>query len=258
MNLDRESSIGFFDSGVGGLSVLKETMKILPNENFIYFGDSINAPYGTKTVEEVKKLAFKAVEFLLNKNVKAIVVACNTATSAAIEELRNTYSSIPIIGIEPAVKPAVKLKRHGSIVIMATPMTLVEKKFVNLQNQFRKEADIVALPCGGLAELIETGNIDGENIKKYLEDKLQEVSNLNISAVVLGCTHYPFVKNQISNIIGQDIPIIDGSEGTAKQLKRMLLLKSINNNNSEKGTVTIYNSLNNKEVIDLSYKLLYL
>lgn len=258
MNLDRESSIGFFDSGVGGLSVLKETMKILPNENFIYFGDSINAPYGTKTVEEVKKLAFKAVEFLLNKNVKAIVVACNTATSAAIEELRNTYSSIPIIGIEPAVKPAVKLKRHGSIVIMATPMTLVEKKFVNLQNQFRKEADIVALPCGGLAELIETGNIDGENIKKYLEDKLQEVSNLNISAVVLGCTHYPFVKNQISNIIGQDIPIIDGSEGTAKQLKRMLFLKSINNNNSEKGTVTIYNSLNNKEVIDLSYKLLYL
>ena len=127
----KNNPIGFFDSGVGGLSVMREAISIMPNENYIYFGDSKNAPYGTKSLEEVRKLTFDAVEFLLMKNVKAIVIACNTATSAAIEELRNKYTYIPIIGIEPAIKPAVNLNKEGNIIVMATPMTL-EK--INLKN----------------------------------------------------------------------------------------------------------------------------
>jgi len=129
---DNKNPIGFIDSGVGGVSVLKEAVKLLPNENYIYFGDSKNAPYGIKSVKEVQKLTFDACEFLINHNAKALVIACNTATSAAINELRKKYKSIPVIGIEPALKPAVELNRKGKIIVMATPMTLAEKKFNEL------------------------------------------------------------------------------------------------------------------------------
>ena len=130
----KDKPVGFFDSGVGGISVLKEAIKLLPKENFVYFGDSKNAPYGTKKVEEVIELSFNAVDFLLNHEVKAIVVACNTATSAAIDPLRLRYMNVPIIGIEPALKPAVELNKQGKIIIMATPMTLSENKFYSYEN----------------------------------------------------------------------------------------------------------------------------
>ena len=149
----RDKPIGVFDSGVGGISVLKEAVKLLPKEDFIYFGDSKNAPYGTKKVEEVIELSFTAVDFLLKHGVKAVVVACNTATSAAIESLRQKYIDIPIIGIEPALKPAVELNKRGKIIIMATPMTLLENKFQSLMKTYEKEIDIETLPCVGLVEL---------------------------------------------------------------------------------------------------------
>ena len=133
----KKMPIGFFDSGVGGISVLKEAVKLMPNEHYIYFGDSKNAPYGIKEVEEVKALTYKAVEFLIEKGAKAIVIACNTATSAAVRALRITYPNIPIIGIEPAVKPAVKLGRKGPVIIMATPMTLKEKKLKVLMDKYK-------------------------------------------------------------------------------------------------------------------------
>ncbi|GAA0127176.1 glutamate racemase [Clostridium sp. CTA-19] len=256
MNLSKGDCIGFFDSGVGGLSVLKETLKILPNENFIYYGDSANAPYGTKEYSEIKKLTFDAIKFLLSKNVKAIVIACNTATSVAVEDLRKEYKSIPIIGIEPALKPAVELKKQGQIVIMATPITLVEKKFAKLQEKYKKVADIKPLPCGGLAELIETGNIDGIEIHNYLKEKLENLSNENLGTIVLGCTHYPFIKDKIVEFVGKNVDIIDGSLGTAKQLERLLTIRNMKNPQSEKGIVEIYNSLNKKEMIELSYRLL--
>lgn len=256
LGFNSESSIGFFDSGIGGLSVLKETIKVLPNENYIYFGDSINAPYGIKNVSEVKRLTFNAVKFLLSKNVKAIVIACNTATSAAIEELRGQYANIPIIGIEPAVKPAVELNREGSIVIMATPMTLAESKFAKLQSKYKKIANIEPLPCAGLAEIIDEGKITGEEIHSYLVNKLKDIENMEIGSIVLGCTHYPLIKEEIIKVIGSEIPVIDGSLGTSKQLKRMLSSRKILNTSNSKGNVQIYNSLQSKEIIDLSYKLL--
>ena len=249
--------IGFFDSGVGGLSVLREAIKVLPNEDFIYFGDSKNAPYGTKTVDEVKRLTFNAVEFLLGHNVKAVVIACNTATSAAIEDLRNSYKDIPIIGIEPALKPAVELNRKGKIVVMATPMTLAEKKFNDLMAKYKGRSEMVSLPCPGLVEYVEKGIVKGQELNNYLQKKLSIIDKKEISSVVLGCTHYPFIKEELSKILGEDVVIIDGSLGTSIQLKRKLIKNNSLNLQDKKGTVKIFNSLdNNEEIIKISKKLL--
>jgi len=259
---NKEKPIGFFDSGVGGISVLKESLKILPNEDFVYFGDSINAPYGTKDVNEVKKLTFNAVDFLLDKGVKVVVIACNTATSAAIDDLREKYKDIPIIGIEPALKPAVEISRGKSIIIMATPMTLAEKKFSNLMEQYKKEVNMISLPCAGLVELIENGIIEGDQIQSYLRDKLKEFIHLDVASIVLGCTHYPFIKNELIKIVGEKTIIIDGSVGTVNQLKRQLTRNNLLNEKKTKGIVTIYSSstssssATNSNMIDLSYKLL--
>lgn len=248
--------IGFFDSGVGGLSVLKKSIKLLPNEDFIYLGDSKNAPYGVKSVEEVRKLSFQAVEFLLQYNVKAIVVACNTATSAAIEQLRKEYRKIPIIGIEPALKPAVELNKSGKIVIMATPMTLSEKKFNRLMNKYKEKANIVPLPCPGLVELIEKGILQGIEVNQFLKDRFSILYKDKIASVVLGCTHYPFIKNELSNVLSKDVTIIDGSDGTSAQLKRQLERNKMLNLKQKKGEVHIYNTLDEKEILDISYRLL--
>lgn len=252
----KDRPIGFFDSGVGGISVLKEAIRLLPKENFIYYGDSKNAPYGTKSVQEVRELCFKAADFLVKNNVKALVVACNTATSAAINELREEYKYMPVIGIEPALKPAVKLKKQGKILIMATPMTLLEKKFNDLMNKYNKEAEIVPIPCPELVEFIEDGKISGSEISTYLKNRLCPYIEKGVGAIVLGCTHYPFVKKEITSI-AQGISIIDGSLGTVKQLMRELSKNKMLSNNNE-GKVEIYNSLNNSEIIALSNKLLKL
>jgi len=255
---NQEKPIGFFDSGVGGLSVLKESLKVLPNEDFVYFGDSLNAPYGTKDVNEVKKLTFQAVDFLLDKGVKVIVIACNTATSAAIDALRKKYTDIPIIGIEPALKPAVEISRGKSIIIMATPMTLAEKKFSNLMKLYNNEVDIIPLPCAGLVELIENGIIEGDQVEKYLKEKLKKFAQIDVAAIVLGCTHYPFIKRELAKIVGRRTIIIDGSIGTVNQLKRQLTFNNLLNEKKTKGIVTIYNSSKSMSAIDLSYKLLKL
>ncbi|MCY6355611.1 glutamate racemase [Clostridium sp. ZS2-4] len=252
----KDKPIGFFDSGVGGLSVLKQAMKLLPNEDFVYLGDSKNAPYGIKSVDEVRKLSFEAVDFLLTHNVKAIVVACNTATSAAIEALRNTYKYIPIIGIEPALKPAVGLNKKGKIVIMATPMTLAEKKFNNLMMKYKSKADIVPLPCPGLVEFIEKGVTEGDEINNFIKERFFELQAEEISSVVLGCTHYPFIRKELSKVLGKKVHIIDGSMGTAAQLRRQLVSNKSINSHPKKGKIKIFNTSDEKELLDISYRLL--
>lgn len=253
--LDKKNMpIGFLDSGVGGLSVMKEAIKIMPYENYIYFGDSKNAPYGTKRVEEVRQLTFNAVEFLLNKGVKGIVVACNTATSAAVADLRKMYPDLPLVGIEPAVKPAVELNRQGNILIMATPMTLRETKFNNLLKKYREVANIIPVPCAGLMEFIEAGILNGTELEVYLNEKLSSYNN--ISSIVLGCTHYPFVKNLISKVVGENVVILDGGEGTSREIKRRLDIKGLLSDRKEKGNIQIYNSKDDNSLIELSWKLI--
>ncbi len=248
--------IGFFDSGVGGLSVLKEAIKLMPNENYIYFGDSKNAPYGVKNVDDVKELTYNAFNLLREKGAKAVVVACNTATSAAVADLRKDYKDIPIVGIEPALKPAVELNRDGAIVIMATPMTLREKKFGNLMNKYNGGKEIIPMPCAGLVEFIESGDLDGDDLKDYLKDKFSEFKGQKIGSVVLGCTHYPFVRKVIQETIGNNIPVIDGGLGTCKELRRRLANQNLINDSTKKGNIEIYNSLKDQRMIDISKALL--
>lgn len=251
----KNSPIGFFDSGVGGLSVLREAISIMPNENYIYFGDSKNAPYGIKELDEVKHLTFEAVDFLREKNVKAIVIACNTATSAAIDEIRSRNNDIPIIGIEPALKPAVKLNRNGKIIIMATPMTLREKKFKQLMLKYSDKSDIVKMPCAGLVEFIEKGILEGDELESYLKVKFDNYYD-DIAAIVLGCTHYPFIKETLAKVVGNQIPLIDGGIGTSNELHRKLDEKDMLSDSETRGKVEIYNSTNDIKVINFCYNLI--
>lgn len=253
---NKNRPIGFFDSGVGGLSVMKEAIKIMPNENYIYFGDSKNAPYGVKTVEEVRDLTFKAVDLLLNRGVKGIAIACNTATSAAVADLRKIYPDLPLVGIEPALKPAVELNKDGNILIMATSMTLKEEKFNKLMNRYKDRASIIPVPCPGLVEFIESGKLEGEDLEEYLLEKINTYNNGKIASIVLGCTHYPFIRNTLIKLIGRDVTIIDGGLGTARELRRRLNEKNLLTESEKEGTIEIINSLDKSEIVDLSYRLI--
>ncbi len=249
--------IGVFDSGVGGISVLRELADLLPNENFIYFGDSKHAPYGTRTLEEVRRLTCADAEYLIRRGVKALVVACNTATSAAIGLLREAYREIPVIGIEPALKPAVLSKVNPTVLVMATPMTLKEEKFHNLMQRFQSQAEIIPLPCPGLVEFVERGELEGERLISCLSQLFFEYRNQNVDAVVLGCTHYPFVRGAIEQVLGPDTAVFDGGAGTARETKRQLLNAGLLHPSGEKGTVCFENSLGTGELTALCEKLFH-
>lgn len=254
-NSTSESPIGVFDSGLGGLSVLAELIECMPNERYIYFGDSSNAPYGIRDTYKVKELTFNVVDYLMKYNIKALVVACNTATSAAINDLRNDYE-IPIIGMEPALKPAIEKCNSKEIVVMATPVTLREKKFNNLIDQYGASSNVIKLPCPGLVELIEKNGGQGENIKLYLKVLFKNIDISKVGAVVLGCTHYIFIKDILKEILGNNIDLIDGNKGTAKHLFRSL---NEQNNQGEQSYITqvnIVNSTKDSKMIALSKELL--
>ena len=255
----QELPIGFMDSGVGGISVLREAVDLLPNEKFVYYGDSKNAPYGTKTDVQIRKLTFDVVDFLRKKPVKAVVIACNTATSVAINDLRNKYSQMPIIGIEPAVKPAIKISQQQKILIMATPMTLKREKFFNLVHRYAQDTQVIPLACPGLVELIEQGQIGGEKVMKFLENLLKPYVQEQISVVVLGCTHFPFIRPCLQELLPATTMIIDGSYGTVNRLKNVLIEHNLLNPKKNIGyEVEIINSQADQRLIDLSKKLLYL
>ena len=251
-----QKSIAVFDSGVGGISVLRELVSLMPNENYVYFGDSLHAPYGTKSIKEVYQLSIHNIEYLMTKGIKAVVIACNTVTSVAVNDLRDNYVNMPIIGVEPALKPAVLQNQGGRVLVMATPITIQEHKFSKLMDTYRTMADIVPLPCGGLADLVEQGEITGARIEAYLEEVLAPYLEPKIDAVVLGCTHYPFVKESIAKVIGYPVKFYDGGLGTAKETRRRLEQKGIRNTSDKQGTVMMINSLGDERMIDLSYVLL--
>ena len=248
--------IGVLDSGVGGISVLRELVALMPNENYIFYGDSYNAPYGTKSLEEVQRLTCAATEHLVNRGAKALVVACNTATSAAINILRRRYPDIPVIGIEPALKPAVLASAHPRVLVMATPMTLREEKFHQLLEAHRTEAEIISLPCPGLMEFVERGELQGEALENFLMDLLAEYREHPVDCVVLGCTHYPFVKNTIRKVLGEQVQIFDGGAGTARETRRRLEECGLRNTSTAQGQIWIENSLHAPETVALSRQLL--
>ena len=217
---DCRAPVAVFDSGLGGISVLRELVRTLPRENYLYFGDSLHAPYGTKTPQEVVDLSLQAADRLLAQGAKALVVACNTATSAAIRTLRKTYPELAIVGTEPAIKPAVERHPGGRILMLATAMTVQEEKFQRLKAQYDEQAQIIPIACSGLMEYVEQGILRGAEVEGYLLDKLEPYLKVPIDAVVLGCTHYPFLSGAIRRIVGRRPEIIDGSIGIARQLER--------------------------------------
>lgn len=248
--------IGVLDSGLGGISVLRELVKLMSGEDFIYYGDSANAPYGTRTPEEVIDLTKKDVEFLLERGAKAIVVACNTATSVAIKELRAAYEEVlPVIGIEPALKPAVKAKEHSKVVVMATPMTLSQTKFNSMMHIYEDDANIIKMPCPGLVEYIESGVLDGPVLDAYLEKQFAPYDKAEIDAVVLGCTHYPLIREVIQKHL-PGVFVYDGGFGTAKQTKRRLAERGLLSDRESGGKVEIFNSRNTEKILELSRRLL--
>lgn len=245
--------IAVFDSGMGGISVLREMARLMPNEDFIYFGDSVNAPYGTKSLEEVRSLTIGHIKYFIEqKNAKAIAVACNTATSAAVRILRQMYPDVPLVGVEPAIKPAVNSSDHPVIVVMATPRTLMEEKFHNLEHQYENQATIYPLPCPGLMEYVEKGILNGPELEEFLKNLLRPYLDKNITGIVLGCTHYPFVQDTIAKIAGSSVTLFDGSYGTAKELLRRLTVANLCQDKSHKGKVEFYNSSSDPERIHLS------
>ena len=256
--IDNEKPIGVFDSGVGGISVLRELVKIMPNEDYIYLGDSINAPYGTKEVKQIRELTIENVEKLMSMGAKSIVVACNTATSAAVRVLRQMYPEIPLVGIEPAIKPAVEYKKNSRIIVMATPMTLKQEKFQKLMEKYDAQADIVPLPCPGLLEFVERGDLEGKDLYNYLSILFGSVNQSKIDSVVLGCTHYPFAINAIRNVLGDEVKIFDGGEGTAREMKRRLTEAKLINTNKDRGNVRFINSMDTEEERELCKFLLNL
>ena len=255
---NKTQPIAVFDSGVGGISVLKELVKILPQEDYIYYGDSKNAPYGMKDKETVKELTIEAAKYLFAQGAKGLVVACNTATSAGVRALREMYPEIPIVGIEPAVKPAALLKQGGRVLVMATPMTIREEKFQKLMAKYEEKATILPLPCPGLMDFVERGDLHSDDFRKYLEELLYEYRIHPVDAAVLGCTHYPFAKEMIQEILGDDVVIFDGGEGTAREMKRRLGQADLLNPSKEQGKVLFINSLQDEKKLEHCERLLNL
>ena len=251
-----ERPIAVIDSGVGGISVLRELLKIMPWEHYLYFGDSANAPYGSKTKGEVLELTRHNLKLLRERGIKALVIACNTATSAAAAVLREENPDLPIIGIEPAIKPAAFLFPHPRVLVMATPLTLKEEKFRALVARFADREEIIPLPCPGLVELIEAGNLDGEAINRYLEELFAPYIRQKIDAVVLGCTHYPHIKNVIARHVPLRATIIDGGEGTARETYRRLSVAGLLADTRQVGSVGIINTSGDERLIRLSRELL--
>lgn len=230
--------IGLFDSGIGGTSIWKEIHNLLPHEDTIYLADSKNTPYGKKTKQEIIDLSAKNVEFLLEQGCKIIVVACNTATTNAIKELREKYD-VPFIGIEPAIKPAANLSSTQTIGILATKGTLNSELF-NKQVEHFTNVNILEQVGYGLVELIEGGKIDSEEMRNLLKIYLRPMVKANIDYLVLGCSHYPYLIPEIEKIIPKHVRIIDSGQAVAKQTKNVLEKNGLLNTTDNKGKKIFY------------------
>lgn len=244
-----EGPIGILDSGIGGVTVLKEIIKLLPNENYIYYSDSIHNPYGEKTRDEVGSYVDKIMNFFIEKKCKAVVFACNTATALAIDEIREKYKNVIIVGIEPAYKMVHDYAQNKKALVMATPATIESERFLNLYHNY-DNGNTILLPCLGLASLIEQGN-DAE-IDSYLIENLP--IDEHIEVVVLGCTHYPLIKDKIKNVLGE-VTFFDGGKGVALRLKNLLEQSNMLSSNIN-GSITFYDSSNDKDKETRFYELL--
>lgn len=235
--------IGIFDSGIGGTSIFKEIHSLLPNENYIYLADSKNAPYGSKTEEEILKLSIKNTELLLSKGCKIIVVACNTATTNAISYLRANYK-VSFIGIEPAIKPAALKTKTKAVGILATKGTLSSHLFHKTSDLYANGIKVIEQVGEGIVPLIESGKLDSEEMKGLLETYLQPMLDQNIDYLVLGCTHYPYLIPMLSKMLPKEVTIIDSGLAVAKQTKAILEAHNLLNQDTKPSSINLYTNGN--------------
>ena len=251
----REDYIAVFDSGLGGISVLRHLLRVMPGERYLYFGDSANAPYGSRPTSEVRDLTMAAADKLMaEKPLKALVLACNTATAAAVQELRKKYPDLIVIGIEPALKVAADHFPGGRIGVMATEVTLREEKFDTLLLRFHEHCSVTKIPMPGLVQLVEAGKLGTAEMEKLLQSLLGPYTG-RLDAVVLGCTHYPLAAKDISRVLGETVVLLDGGEGTARETRRRLMEADLLEEGS--GDLIMKNSGSDPGLIDRGFALLH-
>ncbi len=249
-----ERPIGVFDSGVGGLSILIELKKLLPKENFVFFADQKNVPYGEKNKKELNGFMTEVVDYLIEKHdIKMFVIACNTATCYTIKELRKRYK-IPLVGTEPAVKPASLRTKTGTIAIISTPATSKSRTVKKLVHDYAKGITVLNIGCKNLEDTVEKGSIDNPEVYKLLLKHLKMVKNSNADQLVLGCTHYPFLRGTISKILGKRIELIDSGEAIARRTKSLLKVHKIFNKG--KGETIYFTTGDSKKFEKVASKLL--
>ena len=249
----RQDYIAVLDSGLGGLSVLRHLRRLMPGERFLYFGDSGNAPYGTKSRAEVEALTLSAAERLMQRGLKALVVACNTATSAAIDTLRKKYPELIVVGIEPALKLAADRFPGGGIGVMATPVTLREEKFCRLLSRCEGSCRVWRIPAPELVPLIEQGKVDTALMEQTLH-KLLDPYKGKLDALVLGCTHFPFASHAMERLLGPEVAVVDGGDGTARETRHRLEAAGLLENGP--GELIIENSLGSEEILTRCRRML--
>ncbi len=247
--------IGIFDSGIGGLSVLREIRELLPNEDLIYIADSAFAPYGNKPLEFIRQRCHDLSQFLLGQNAKAIVIACNTATAAAATTLRQQFS-IPIIAMEPGVKPAIAATLTGVVGVLATENTLTSQQFTSLLHRYAANVKVVSQPCPGLVEQIEAGEFTSEQTRRLIEQFTAPLLAAGSDTIVLGCTHYPLIRPQIVEVVGADISIIETGRAVAQQLKNKLQEQQLLAAPLSAGTVRYLTSGNNDHIAAIISRVL--
>ena len=250
--MGKEQAIGFFDSGLGGISVLAAAVKELPHERYYYLGDSANAPYGTKSDAEVLRLTTAGVERLIDQGIKALVIACNTASGIAAESLRQKYH-FPIIALEPALKVAAQARESGVILVLATPLALNSRKYQNLYDQYGEHS--VSLPCPGLMDFVEREELDSPALDRYLDGLFSPFIGQDIDSAVLGCTHYLFLRDAITRHLPRKTKIIDSNQGVVRQLKNKLIIDGLLVDAHESGEVTFLSTGGPEKILQMERML---
>jgi glutamate racemase len=223
------SPIGIYDSGVGGLTVLRAVRELLPHENLIYFADQAKVPYGNRPLEEVRSLGEGVTHYLMDRGAKLIVIACNTASAASLKHLRALYPDFPFVGMEPAVKPAVEQTLSGKVGVLATPSTFQGELYASVVERFAHDVQLFQNTCPGLVQQIEKGYLDTPKTRRILEEALEPMLREGVDTLVMGCTHFPFVIPLIRKIAGEDVRVIDPAPAVARQVKRVLEGLSLSN-----------------------------
>lgn len=239
--------IGIFDSGVGGISVMKEIRRMLPGEDLIYYADSAHCPYGTKDPAFIRRRMKKVAAFLTGFKAKILVAACNTASIAGLDFLRRDFQ-LPIVGMEPAVKPAAALTQNGRVGVMATGVTLAGERFHSLIRRYAGNTEVITVPCPGLVERVELGLIDDPETEQLLRRFLDPLVSSGVDTVVLGCTHYPFLRPLVESIMGPGVSILDTGNPVAKRVAQILADNDLQKNGAGSGREIFFTSGNPKRV----------